>query len=59
MIRLERNINPTREHINEWKVLENGMIANKYAILSTSIVCYELWVQSSLMGIWHPVFTAP
>lgn len=46
MLNLTRNINPTQTHINDWVDMGNGMIAHRYGILSTSLVDYDLYVQT-------------
>jgi hypothetical protein len=46
MLNLLQNSNPNQKDIDEWRPLGNGLVANKYAILCTPFVDYQLWVQT-------------
>ena len=54
---LERNINPTQAHINDYVTLDNGMIANRYGICCTSIIAYEVWEPSQCGGAHSTITT--
>lgn len=46
-----RDINPTMQHIDDYVPLENGMIAHRYNILGTTIVCYVVYESSRPFGM--------
>lgn len=50
MLDITKNINPTKEPISIYHDLGNGIIAHKYGILTTPIVCYAAYEPSSLCG---------
>ena len=50
MLNLDRNINPTQQPISEYKDMGNHTVAHRYGICTTSIVAYDIWEPSALMG---------
>lgn len=47
---LSRNINPTHRDISDYVTLPDGKIVHRFAILTTSLVHYDVWEPSKMMG---------
>lgn len=56
MLNIERNINPSQQHVSEYIEMPGGLIAHRYSICATSAIGYEVYERAASPSGSHSTF---